>query len=431
MNASRHDVRPSLRRALTTAVLGAILAVAACGEGRAGASSDVVRRDSAGIEIVHSEAPAWSEAERWRVEADDPLLDVGSASGPADQELYQVRGLVRLSDGRWVVANGGTSELRFYSPDGEMVARAGSEGEGPGEFQRLSGLARLPGDSVLAWEALEPRVSVFGPDGSFIRSFRLEEPPSNLEGAPEDASVARPTSRARFADGSLLAQGNQVMGAEGLAGGGTRSVPRIFLRYDPDGSYRDFLAVYPGASRWIQVDMESGSIRSIRIESLLFGTGTHSAATADAWYVGHSDRYEIAARRPDGTITRLVRRRHEPEEITDADVDARIETRLEGVDDPSARADRREIFTEMPVPETLPAFDDLTVSRDGHLWVQDYRKPGEPPPPWSVFAPDGRWLGDVQLPERFDPMWIDEEVVAGVWEDELEVEHLRAYYIHR
>lgn len=429
MHASRHHVqRPRIRRltAVTTAVLGAALAVTACGEGRAGASSDVVRRDSAGIEIVHSDAPAWSEAERWRVETDDPLFDVGSASGPADQELYQVRGLTRLSDGRWVVANGGTSALRFYSTDGDLVARAGSEGEGPGEFQRLSGLERLPGDTLLAWEGIEPRVSVFGPDASFVRSFRLEEPPSELEGAPDDASVARPTPLARFADGSLLAQGVQVMGAEGLPDGGIRSFPRFFLHYDPDGSYRGFLADYPGARRWLQVETESGSIR---IVSLLFGTGTHAAATSDGWYVGHSDRYEIAFREPDGTLTRLIRRRHEPEEITGDDVDAGIETRLEDVDDPAARTDQRETYVDMPVPETFPAFDDLAVSRDGHLWVQGYATPGEPPPPWSVFAPDGRWLGDVQLPEGFDPMWIDDEVVAGLWEDDLEVEHLRAYRI--
>lgn len=425
MNASRHHLQPPLRRgltAVTSTVLGAALAVAACGEGQAGTSSDVVRRDSAGIEIVSSDEPAWSEDERWRVETDDSLLDVGSASGPADQELYQVSALARLSDGRWVVANGGTNELRFYSPEGELVARAGSQGEGPGEFQRLSGLERLPGDSLLAWEAREPRVSVFGPGGEFVRTFRLEDTPTDLEGV-EGLSLARSIPIGRFRGGSLLARSLQLMSGDDFSTG-VISNKMVFLRYGPDGEFRRVLAALPGPERWMRVGEGA-----VEIRSLLFTTTPRSVLAGDRWYFASSDRYEIAARRPDGTVTRLVRRRHEPEEVTGDVVEARIEAWLEDVDDPAERADRREIYSDMPVPETFPAFDDLAVSRAGHLWVQNYRKPDEPPPPWSVFAPDGRWLGDVQLPEGFDPMWIDEEVVAGVWEDELEVEHLRAYRI--
>lgn len=423
MTASRHHVQPPLRRALTavaTAVLGPALAVAACGEGQAGSASDVVRRDSAGVEIVRSDAPAWSGAERWRVETDDPMLDVGSASAPADQELYQVTGLARLSDGRWVVANGGTNELRFYSPDGELVARAGSQGEGPGEFRRLSGLARLPGDSLLAWDGAVPRVSIFDPTGNLARSFRLEDPPADIVGAPE-LSVSRAFPIGVFRNGSLLARGLQLPTGDAPPDGLAKPT-RVYFRYAPDGTYGRLLATYPDAERWMRVTESA-----IEIRTLPFTVISLQAVAADRWYFGGADRYKIAVHGPDGGLSRLIRRRHEIRHVSEADQETYVTDRLEGLDDPDARSELRRSLREMPFPSTFPAFGDLAVSRDGHLWVHDYRKPGEPPPPWSVFAPDGRWLGDVHLPEGFDPMWIDEEVVAGVWEDELEVEHLRAY----
>jgi hypothetical protein len=423
MNGSRHPVQPPLRRgltAVTTAVLGATLAVAACGEGRAGASPDVVRRDSAGVEIVRSEAPAWSEAERWRVETDDPLLDVGSASGAADQELYQVRGLVRLSDGRWVVANGGTNELRFYAPDGELVARAGSQGEGPGEFRRLSGLERLPGDSILAWDGALPRVSVFDSTGNLVRSFRLDDPPADVEGEPE-LSVSRVFPVGVFREGSLLARGLDLPMGENPSSGLTTPTRAYFL-YDRDGGYRNLIATYPGAERWMRVTEST-----IEIRTLPFTVNPLQVVAGDRWYFGGGDRYEISVRTSDSAPARLIRRRHETRDVSEADEETYITERLNGVDDPDARDELRRSLQEQPFPSTFPAYANLTVSRDGHLWIQSYRRPGESPPPWSVFALDGRWLGDVQLPEDFDPMWIDDEVVAGVWEDELEVEHLRAY----
>lgn len=423
MKASRLHLRRPLDQglaAVATAVLAPALAVTACGEGRAGASSDVVRRDSAGIEIVHSEAPAWSEAERWRVETDNPLLDVGSASGPADQELYQVRGLARLSDGRWVVANGGTNELRFYSPDGELRARAGSEGEGPGEFRRLSGLERLPGDTVLAWDGAVPRVSVFDSTGNLVRSFRLDDPPADFAKEPE-LSVSRVFPVGAFREGSLLARGLDLPMGENPSNGLTTPTRAYFL-YDRDGGYRNLLATYPGAERWMRVTEST-----VEIRTLPFTVNPLQVVAGDRWYFGGADRYEIAVHGPDGALPRLIRRRHETRDVSEADEEAYITDRLEGVDDPDARTELRRSLQELPFPSTFPAFADLAVSRDGHLWIQGHRKPDDTLPPWSVFAPDGRWLGDVDLPEGFDPMWIDDEVVAGVWEDELEVEHLRVY----
>ncbi|WP_419943063.1 hypothetical protein [Candidatus Palauibacter sp.] len=61
-------------------------------------------------------------------------MSIGTAGGDPAYELFRVGGAMRLSDGRIVVANAGTGELRVYDPDGIHLASWGGQGDGPGEF---------------------------------------------------------------------------------------------------------------------------------------------------------------------------------------------------------------------------------------------------------------------------------------------------------
>jgi hypothetical protein len=45
-------------------------------------------------------------------------------------------------------------------------------------------------------------------------------------------------------------------------------------------------------------------------------------------------------------------------------------------------------------------------------------------PDWDVFDSEGRYLGVVTLPDRFEPVEFAEEDVYGVWRDELDVEYV-------
>jgi hypothetical protein len=137
-------------RASTPARLAALAALpllAACG-GEAGAAAPVVR-DSAGVRIVENARPAWGEGEGWR-SSPEPLVDVGLAEGDAAYQFGRVAGALRLDDGRIVVADGQANELRWFDAAGRHLKTAGRKGGGPGEFDGLHALLRLPGDSVAA-----------------------------------------------------------------------------------------------------------------------------------------------------------------------------------------------------------------------------------------------------------------------------------------
>ena len=61
-------------------------------------------RDSAGIQIVESTAPAWEKGEAWRVDP-APILTIGVLEGLEEYQLFRAFSPVRTSRGEIVVVN--------------------------------------------------------------------------------------------------------------------------------------------------------------------------------------------------------------------------------------------------------------------------------------------------------------------------------------
>ncbi|MEX0892159.1 MAG: hypothetical protein WEB88_08305 [Gemmatimonadota bacterium] len=92
--------------------------------------------------------PLWTDATAWRVDP-EAVLRIGAADGEAPYLLTNIRGATRLSDGRIVVVDGATFELRAFTTDGRHAWSAGGEGGGPGEVSWYPLYFReLPGDTL-------------------------------------------------------------------------------------------------------------------------------------------------------------------------------------------------------------------------------------------------------------------------------------------
>src|SRR5688572_630512 len=97
---------------LVLTLVAAFVALTACGAGERTASL-ATARDSAGITIVESTAPAWTEATSWRVAA-APSFDIGGSERDTLQQFSAVRGVHRLPGGTVAVVDAGSSSIRFY-----------------------------------------------------------------------------------------------------------------------------------------------------------------------------------------------------------------------------------------------------------------------------------------------------------------------------
>lgn len=105
--------------ALPTTV--ATVMVAGCGERGAVPPADAVVKDSAGVAVVESPGPGWTEGEGWSVGA--PLGTAGGmGDGPGEFRIIQAMGVTR-ADSVWVY-DYSHRRLTFLDSGGQMVGMA-------------------------------------------------------------------------------------------------------------------------------------------------------------------------------------------------------------------------------------------------------------------------------------------------------------------
>ena len=119
-------------------------------------------RDSSGVRITSSDvsgAPTW-------ILSPEPALQVGVIDGDHPYRFDRIEAAFRLGDGRLVVADRGSNELRFFSSSGKHVRTVGRRGAGPGEFEFLPAVVKLPGDSLLVHDIRNRRLTLISPEGT-------------------------------------------------------------------------------------------------------------------------------------------------------------------------------------------------------------------------------------------------------------------------
>lgn len=421
--AERSDVRKTTTAG--TCVLGAVALLAtACG--RAGTSHPAVERfEEDGVAIVVSRSPAWEETAGWRL-SEEPLLAIGedtrdprylfSAIFGDPRFLGEDNGLgpYRLPEGLIAAGDVGSVEVRFFDDNGELVGTAVGQGEGPTELTRLSQLHHCQPGRLVAMDHNRDILAVIDAAGTFHGRHYYEE---NL-----GRSLYTPLSCNR--DGRLLAMdwGYDLDPERDRTPGYYRSQVHIWLLDIEGNVLRDF-GEFPGVDR---ARFESGGSGP-----RLLGKKTALALAGDRAYIGTADEFEIQVWSLDGTLQERWRRAAIDLSLDQAQIDAFIAE--EGPDSSFQRQLDyfRLTFEEPPLPETLPAYRRFLLDATDHLWVDHYRLLHRGPRLWSIFAPDGAWLGEVEVPETFDVTDVGEDYVLGVYSDELDEQSIRMYGLVR
>ena len=371
----------------------------------------MITRDSLGILIVENRAPAEIRAP-WTLDTGS-VIEMGSQSGDSTQEFSGFVIPVLLSDGRVVVADGGTSELRIFGPDGNWVKSVGRRGGGPGEFENLGWLDVSVGDTLRTYDWGLRRLSVFTAEGTFLR------PVSLLTGG--EVSSPRPLGMLR--DGRLIALSQNTVTPESKPGAGRDTVPLFAL--DFIRGVADSLGRFPGHEHLIHTG--KGSVSA---GSLPFGKDLHVLVHGSRVYVGTADGPEVLLLGTDGRVERVVRWIDASVPVTPADIEAYTEASSQEFG--PGEEERRERFLlrlkQTPFPKWKPAYAGLLAGPEGSLWVRRYAEPDRSAPvDFEVFDSTGRWLGGVRMPSGFDPARITTGAVVGTWRDDNDVPHVRVY----
>jgi hypothetical protein len=397
--------RPTLKALVNSAIW---LASIACSQ-RESASSWVTVRDSAGIVIVENDV---TRAAAICAVSPDPTVVIGSAAAGTEYELYRVFGAARLSDGRIVLVNQGSQQLRFYDHAGRFLTQAGRPGQGPGEFQDAFYLWVLPGDTIWVGDYRPWQFLVFAPDGQWVRTVRPR---------PEYANPPGETS--------VLDDGRSIL-ADRAAGVQTGSQFRLrqltVVVHAPDGTLLDTLGTYPNG-RYGQLD---GDPRSVNIYPL-FESFARIEGAGSAVVVGHTTQAQLSIFRAGDVLAleRIVRWTTGSRTISSEDVEAerrRIAEPYKDLDpamrlrvlDPLVSKDR-------PVADQFPAFASVKLGRDGRLWVREYSRPTAPQTHrWLAFADDGRFQCHATTPAFDELLEFGDGYLLALHRDSLGVERV-------
>ncbi len=391
--------------------------------GGAGAWEGTVT-DSAGVAVVHNPAvPMWRAEDEWSATEE---LRIGTMAGEQNYQFGQITFLDVGPDGTIYVADLQAVEIRAYDATGKHVLTVGGKGSGPGELQQPQFVLADPDGGFIVPDLGNQRVNRYGPGGESRGSF------------PIQMQAGVPTRWMVDPAGRLMAQlrGLNLPGMAALEGGDPIVV------YDIMGAVVDTVAVLPKGQTLEGMTQERLSIKVFAPEPVwdLDPEGNILYAM--------NDQFRILVNTPDGTLTRVITKEVEPKPVEEADRNAILRLLREqyaqyGV--PPAQMEQ--IMSGIGFADYYPAFGQLFVGPEGTLWVQRIRSArdmagaaGEEvefdpqaigSPEWEVFDAEGRWLGVVTLPDRFQPVDVRGDDLYGIWRDEMDVQYVMRLRVNR
>jgi hypothetical protein len=350
----------------------------------------------------------------WRV-SEPPLVSIGSLDGPLPTQLERVFGALRLPDGRVVIGNSGSSELRFFDARGQFLHASSRKGAGPGEFGAMSSIRpRLFGPQLIVDDNENRRVNVFDGEGKFQRTFRLEAQPASAW-----TSIAATSRRAIV---GMSIRDSRLQGAPG-----STIVSRYhYAVFDTLGTQQRALFDVPSRTRLVHAYQGITHYPFIP-----FSPEPLVAASGDRVFLLRNDTTAIEVWSVNGTRTAIFTwpgQRTEVRSIWQRYKTAQMAT-MTGERDRTLYGHFYDM--ELPLPRHVPVASQLQVDPAGNLWVERFRLPWDTERRWDVLDERGRFLGTVQTPFRVEVFQIGPDFLIGRARDDDEVEQVRVYRLSK
>ncbi len=368
-----------------------------------------------------------SAQSRWRLSA-RPLLTVGGANGSGPTEFATIVGVLRLDDGRLVVADAGSRELRYFDRAGRFVEKRAGPGRGPGEVQGLEGLY-LQSDTLYALDSYGG-AHLYSIDGAYLRTLPYRMGPASTFSGNPSGVVA---NSGLVGLGRLRNWQRRPAGVDSSEVRVLRAGERTPVTIATLPSGRTFQQTGDAYARWFAFS-----------PSLVVASFPTEICTS------FTETYEIVCLGTTGRPTRTLRRALRPRAVTDSmkrawrdGMAGRLpgsKSRWEG----SLRVHRENVARTSEFTRALPTIARLVASRTGELWVSDYQpsdgivsfaggvtRPPAEPTRWNIFDARSRWIGTLMLPPRFSLFDVGRDWVAGVARDEDDVERVEVWEVRR
>ena len=351
---------------------------------------------------------------RWTLER---TVTIGDALDP-ETGLTRVGSVIGHS-GRLLVGQPREQRIRIFSQEGDLLGFIGRQGEGPGEFEWVSGMGLHRG-FVWVNDRVLRRIQYFDGEYRVVSSRRMRGHPT-LRSNP-------PLVRGILPDGSMIA----ALG---------RLVPQIVafpdrpepvIRFDPEGRLRDTVAVLTGRDNDVKIPRERGSVAFLSLpgsdrslfEAAPDGSGFavvhRETATSDERHTYRVIRFDSRA---DTAWAHTFP--YDPIPVSRAWRSRNLEARARGEN----AHGRRVLERAYDALKFFPPIDDLHAGADGTTWL--LVRTGVDSFEWEVLDDSGRVTARLAPPAAGRIKWSDADAAWFTETDELDVPYLVRYAIHR
>ena len=348
----------------------------------------------------------------------------------ATADFSQAGTLLVSRSGAIIVIDDKDNIFRTFDGSGS-TGTIGRVGEGPGEFRNLRNAGWI-GDSLWTIDPSLKRISIFGPDRKFVRSF--PEPstivPPNAA-ADSSEKVSEVYVQAVLSDGSLraiagLRPTHRPSWAADIDSGYT-----LYVQISPTGILQRRIAVAPPNRCLVNFTMRGGSggthipFCAERVSTDWNGSELVASADADSTSVNRPG-YRVTVLAENGTVRFSRIYPLAPVPVSPAARDSSLAARTK------ALARFGPAFIQA-MPKVVPARNwppvrRILVGRDATVWVEE--RVASPGHLWRILDFKGTVLGTLALPENIALRAADLHAAWGYETDADGLQGLVRYHLH-
>ncbi len=381
-------------------------------------AQDLVRQDSAGVEIVVNHVAADGMA---------PAFEVAKAPAAVfrlSTDVSDIRGAFQFAGGGVLVADGASERVIYFDSAGkrQFVVGNGRSADGAGSFDAIMGVVAAGPGAAAVWDAARNRLTVLNARGTVLDREYLGAPPmgatpigpmrsrylivGQLTADRYVAAVEVP-----YRDKTTTRVGFDSVAIVLLTKQGHRIRTDQHLRF---GEYFEF--------------RDSGNVAAISGPVPLAHLG-HVAVSQKSWYLTRGTTWEIEKWSANGRLVSLFRITR-PIERLRTDLWRQVSADLLDSVAPPRRSLYERALAWIPREQTVPAYVGLLGDTHGRIWAELWTRPNRPSE-WDVFQSDGTYLGSVEMPPSCQVVQVGDSAMLCVREGGNDTaEQVRSYAVH-